>query len=73
MRLAGALWEGVPVSELWARVRAWMGGNATERAAAEEHMSPAERHIASERVEDVAADEAAEERLGGFDPDRLEE
>ncbi len=33
--------------------------------------SPAERAFAAERVEDHAADEASEEHLGGFNPERL--
>jgi hypothetical protein len=46
---------------------------AVEHEAEREQMSPEERKFDSERVEDHAADEAAEEHLGGFDPANLEE
>ena len=48
-----------------------------ETEAAEKHevereqMSSKERHFDSERVEDLAADEVAEEHLGGFNPAEL--
>jgi hypothetical protein len=46
---------------------------AVEHEAEREQMSPAERQFDSERVEDHAADEVAEEHLGGFSPENLEE
>ena len=44
---------------------------ATQRAEELQQESPAERAFSTERVEDHAADEAVEEHLGGFNPERL--
>ncbi len=45
---------------------------ATNRRAEEARLeTPAERRVGAEGVEGLAADEVAEEHLGGFDPDRL--
>lgn len=46
---------------------------AVEHEAEREQMSPEERRFDSERVEGHAADEAAEEHLGGFSTGNLEE
>jgi hypothetical protein len=51
-----ALWHG-----LFGRFRR----DAIEREIEKEHMSPAERRIASEPVEDLQADRFVEEQLGG--------
>ena len=34
-------------------------------------MSPAERHLSEESIDDFQADEFVSERLGGVDPERL--
>jgi hypothetical protein len=44
---------------------------ATHRAEELQQESPAERAFSTERIEDHAADEAVEEHLGGFNPERL--
>ena len=40
---------------------------AEQRETELEQMSPAERHLATESVDDIAADEVASEHLGGVD------
>jgi hypothetical protein len=58
---------------LWARITKPFKSAAEKRNEELMEMSPAERAYAEEPVEDHAADEAAEEHLGGFDSDELTE
>ena len=44
---------------------------AVARETEREQMSPAERHLAGESIDDFQADEFVSERLGGIDPQRL--
>jgi hypothetical protein len=59
------------LKDLVDRLRGKRSAAAVEREAEAEQMSPAERRIVGESVEDRQADLAAEEHLGGFEPDRL--
>ena len=45
--------------------------DAVEREVEMQRMNPAERRFAEESVEDRRSDSAAEEHLGGIDPERL--
>jgi hypothetical protein len=45
--------------------------DAVERMVEKQQMTPAERSVAEESVEDRQADSAVAERLGGIDPERL--
>ena len=58
---------------LWKRMTGWVRREAVEREEEEEQMSPEERRIATEGVENLAADQVSEEHLGAFDPESLEE
>jgi hypothetical protein len=58
---------------LWSRITNAFKSSAEKREDELLQMSPAERRYAEEPVEDHAADEFAEEHLGGTDPDRLVE
>ena len=55
----------VGVSALWDRLFGRFRRDAIEREIEKEHMSPAERRIASEPVEDLQADQFVDEQLGG--------
>lgn len=59
------------MTDFWKKLmgrRAEAAHHRAEEAAVE---TPAERRIAEESVDDVAADEVVAERLGGVDPERL--
>ena len=56
---------------LWSRITKPFRDSAIERETEELQMSPEERAYVEEPVEDHAADELAEEHLGGIDPNRL--
>lgn len=45
--------------------------DVAERGAEMQRRTPAERRFVEESVEDRHADSAAQERLGGIDPERL--
>jgi hypothetical protein len=47
--------------------------NEIRREQEETRMSPAERRRVETPIEDLQADQVVEERLGGTDPERLEE
>jgi hypothetical protein len=53
------------VTSLWHRLFGRSRRDAIEREVEKEHMSPAERRIASQRVEDLQADQFVGEQLGG--------
>jgi len=55
----------------WKRLMGGRAAAATRHAEEEQVESPAERRIAAEGVEGLAADGIVEERLGGADPERL--
>ena len=55
----------------WKKLMGRRAENASERAEDAALDSPAERRVAAEGVEGLAADEVAEEHLGGFDPGHL--
>ncbi len=55
----------------WNRLVARRKADGTERRDEYERRSPAERRFVDESVEDRTADAAAEEWLGGSDPQRL--
>jgi hypothetical protein len=59
------------VTSFWKRLMGRRDGAALRRAEDAQTESPAERAFAHESVDDVAADEVVEERLGGVDPERL--
>jgi predicted RNA-binding protein Jag len=59
------------LKDLVDRLRGKRRADAVEREVEAEQMSPAERRIVGESVEDRQADVAAEEHLGGIEPDRL--
>jgi hypothetical protein len=55
----------------WARLLDRRRAAQDEREIEELRMSRAEREFVQERIEDHAADEESEARLGGIDPKRL--
>ena len=57
--------------EIWDRITRRNRKAAVKHEADLEKMSPAERHTAAESVEDIQADEFAEEHLGAVEPERL--
>jgi hypothetical protein len=59
------------VTGFWKRLMGRRDAAVERRAEEAQVESPAERAFAAERVEDVAADEAVEEHLGGVDPEHL--
>ena len=61
------------MSDFWERLFRRLHPGAIRREAEEEQMSPAERRLVSEPIEDLEADRFVQEHLGGVDPERLEE
>ena len=57
--------------DIWDRLLGRERDRAVARESEREQMSPAERHLAEESIEDFQADEFVSERLGGIDPERL--
>ncbi len=55
----------------WSRLLARRKAGAVERRAEYERRTPAERRIVDESIEDRTSESAAEEWLGGSDPQRL--
>ncbi len=55
----------------WKKLMGRSEARAEQRAEEAQVESPAERQLAAEGVDGVAADEVVEERLGGGDPDRI--
>lgn len=55
----------------WNRLLARRKAGAAERSAEYERRSPAERRFVDESIEDRTSDLAADEWLGGSDPQRL--
>ena len=61
------------MSDFLQRLLGRLRGNAIRREQEETRMSPAERRRVETPIEDLQADRVVEERLGGTDPERLEE
>ena len=61
------------MSDLLGRLLGRLRGNAVRREQEETRMSSSERRLADTPIEDLQADRVVEERLGGTDPERLEE
>ncbi len=59
------------MTSFWKRLLGRPDDAAEKRAESEELESPAERRLSDDGVEGVAANELAEERLGGFNPASL--
>ncbi len=57
--------------DLWDRLLGRERDRAVERESEREQMSPAERRLAEESIDDFQADEFVSEHLGGIDPERL--
>jgi predicted RNA-binding protein Jag len=57
--------------DLWNRLMRRESAAAVKRETEREQMSPAERRIVGESVEDIQADTFVGEHLGGVDPERL--
>ena len=57
--------------DIWDRLLGRERNKAVARESEREQMSPAERHLAEESIDDFQADEFVSERLGGIDPERL--
>ena len=57
--------------DLWNRLVRRRREEVIERETESERMSPAERRLTGESIEDLQADESAGEHLGGIDPGRL--
>jgi hypothetical protein len=55
----------------WKRLMSRRDRAANEQAGEAQLETAAERRLATEDVEGLAADEVVEERLGGTDPERL--
>ena len=55
----------------WKKLLGRREARAEERAEDAQFETPAERRFAAEGVEGLKADEAAQEHLGGADPDPL--
>jgi hypothetical protein len=61
------------MSDLLQRLLGRLRRNAITREQEETRMSPSERRLAQTPIEDLQADRAVEEHLGGTDPAWLEE
>jgi hypothetical protein len=61
------------MSSFLQRLHGRFRGNEIRREQEETRMSPAERRRVETPIEDLQADQVVEERLGGTDPERLEE
>ncbi len=61
------------MSDFLQRLLGRLRGNAIAREQDETRMSPSERRLVETPIEDLQADRVVEERLGGTDPERLEE
>jgi hypothetical protein len=59
--------------DLWNKLVGRETAAAERREAELEEMSPDERRFATQSVDDIAADAATRDRLGGFDPSTLDE
>jgi hypothetical protein len=59
------------MTDFWKKLMGRRADAAHHRAEEAGVETPAERHVADEGVEGLAADEAVEEHLGGVDPERL--
>jgi hypothetical protein len=59
------------LGDLWARLMRRRGEATVAHETEREHMSPAERRVTGESVDDIQADEFVKGRLGGIDPERL--
>lgn len=59
------------MTDFWKKLMGRRADAAHHRAEEASNETPAERRIAAEGVEGMAADEVVEERLGGADPERL--
>lgn len=57
--------------EIWDRLVGRERDRTVARESEREQMSPAERHLSEESIDDFQADEFVSERLGGVDPERL--
>jgi len=57
--------------EFWNRLTGRRAKSAADHDARLRQMSPEERRLAEQWVEDTQADEFAEQQLGGVDPARL--
>ncbi len=55
---------------IWDRLFGREQDRTAAREAEREHMSPAERHVSGESIEDFQADEFVGEHLGGIEPER---
>ena len=55
----------------WNKLAGRRTAAAEQRETELEQMSPAERHIATSSVDDIAADEVVSERLGGVESESL--
>jgi hypothetical protein len=58
---------------LWSRIVGRIRRAEIEKEIEEERMTPEERRLATEGVENLAADREAEGHLGAINPERLEE
>jgi hypothetical protein len=57
--------------DLWDRLLGRERDRTVARETEREQMSPAERHLSEESIDDFQADEFVSEHLGGIDPERL--
>ncbi len=55
---------------IWDRLVGRERDRTAEHEAEREQMSPAERHVSGESIEDFQADEFVSEHLGGIEPGR---
>ncbi len=55
---------------IWDRLVGRERGRAAANEAEREQMSPAERHVTGESIEDFQADEFVGEHLGGIEPEQ---
>jgi hypothetical protein len=59
------------MTDFWKKLMGRRVDSAHHRAEEANVETPAERRVAAEGVDGVAADEVVQERLGGVDPERL--
>ena len=57
--------------DIWDRLLGRERDRTVARESEREQMSPAERRLSEESIDDFQADEFVSEHLGGSDPDRL--
>jgi hypothetical protein len=59
------------LKETWNRLMGGKSATAVEHEVEKEQMTPAERHVVEESIDDKKADASAGEHVAGINPERL--